>query len=124
MMDITINYLELAFIMNIDRSRAKEFFLNHLKQDKITTKDEVKVDELKSYFSSIKSLDKRYDGQNELVFNCNHKSELYRKELSNKQTVKTGRFRAGRTIFYKICSKKQLEHFNEALKSKKSLQLN
>jgi hypothetical protein len=117
-MDISINYLELAFIMNAERSFCKQLFLNYLGTDKVSTSEEIPVKTLKKAFKNIISLDRRYDGQNELIFNLQHKSELYRKELSSKVVIKHGRFTTGKTIFYKILNPKQLEHAETIIKQR------
>jgi len=118
---LKLNYQELAFIMNTKSTEAKQLFLNHLEKDKVSVKDEIEVSELLIYFEPIKSLDARYDGVNELVFNLQHKSGNYKKYLSVRGIVKKKKFNAGKTIFYKICTPEQLEHaklcFNENFKT-------
>jgi len=113
MENLKLNYSELAFIMDIKAKESKEFFLNLLEKEKVSLKDELEVGILKNLFKPIKSLDSRYDGVNELIFNLQHKSDNYKKYLAVKSIVKHKKFNGGKTIFYKICNEKQLEHAKE-----------
>lgn len=109
MKNLKLNYSELAFIMDIKAANTKEIFLKMLDVEKVSVKDEISVLELMPYFCIIKSVDSRYDGQNELVFNLEHKSENYKKYLKTKSMAKHKKFTSGKTIFYKICNPEQLE---------------
>jgi hypothetical protein len=111
---INLNYQELAFIMDIKANEAKDIFVKILDKEKVSVKDNVLVLDLKSYFKDIRSLDLRYDGKNELIFNLENKSRNYKKYLSVKSMVKKKKFTAGKTIFYKICNEEQLSHAKEA----------
>lgn len=115
MENIQVTYSELAFLMNEDVSYCKEIFLKVLKEDTIKSKEVVKVSELTSFFKSIRSVDSRYDGQNELVFNINQKTSLYKKYLSDKSSIKAKKFTGGKSISYKICSEDQLRHAEHCL---------
>lgn len=114
MENLELNYQELAYIMDLKTVEAKDLFLKILNQEKVKTKETISVSVLKDHFENIKSLDARYDGQNKLIFNLNHKSRNYKKFLSVKGMVKVKKFTAGKTVFYKICSKEQLAHAKEA----------
>lgn len=84
-------------------------------QEKVTTKEIVSVADLKDRFKPIKSVDIRYDGMNELIFNLEHKSELYKKFLRKPVYYKANKFTGQHAIFYKICNEKQINHFTEIL---------
>lgn len=113
MKNLELNYQELSYIMDIKSSEAKEIFAKELDKEKVSTKDLLTTEKLSRYFNQVKSLDKRYDGQNELIFNLEHKSRNYKKYLSVKSMVKKKKFTAGKTIFYKICTEEQLTHAKE-----------
>jgi len=115
MKNLNLNYQELAFIMNLKPTFTKELFLNILKVEKVTTKAEIEAKELQKHFKLIKSVDPRYDGINELLFNLEHKSELYKEFLTKATFIKANKFLNAQGIFYKICSKKQLDHARELL---------
>lgn len=110
---LKLNYQELAFIMDLKSAEAKEIFIKEFEKDKVSVKDEIEVEKLKYKFGSVKSLDLRYDGVNQLVFNLEHKSNNYKKYLSVKSIVKRKKFNGGKTVFYKICNETQLKHAAE-----------
>jgi len=109
-LNIELTYSELAFIMTIDVSEAKNIFMSELKEDKVSTKQTLLVKDLIKYFGLVKSVDSRYDGENQLMFNLEHKSENYKKYLSDKPSIKNKKFSGGKSVFYKICSREQIEH--------------
>ncbi|RRJ91551.1 hypothetical protein EG240_05970 [Paenimyroides tangerinum] len=117
-LEIELNYLELSYISEIDSVKAKEIFQDELKSEKIKRNEYIKVGLLVKYFGKIKSLDKRYDGQNKLLFFLMHKSEGYKKFLSHLPTIRKKTLVGGKSVLLKIMSEKQLEHFNKVIKMK------
>jgi len=113
MEEIKLNYRELAFIMNLDAKDMKSIYIDVLKEDKVSLKDEILVSDLIASFGVVKSNDSRYDGYNELLFALEHKSRNYKKYLAVKGNVKNKKFTGGKTIFYKICTEEQLNHAKE-----------
>jgi hypothetical protein len=108
--EIQLNYLELSFITGINSKQAKFIFEQELSLEKISSKQLLEVKVLEKHFKTVRCFDNRFDGQNELIFCLEHKSENYKKYLSNKAVIKNKKFTGGKSIFYKICSPKQLEH--------------
>lgn len=115
---IYLNYQELSFIMDISQKESKSIFLKILNIEKVTTKDLIDVDNLKSSFKNIVSLDHRYDGQNSLIFNIEHKKQLYKKFLNEKAFIKNQKLSGGKSIFYKILPSEDLELIKSNLKYK------
>ncbi len=120
-LEIELNYLELSYIAEIDSFSAKTIFQDELKSEKIKRSDMLSVEILQKYFGQIKSLDKRYDGENKLLFYLKHKSENYKKFLSHVPTIKKKTLIGGKRILLKIMSKSQLDHFKKVIEQKHSL---
>lgn len=117
-LEIELNYLELSYITEIESSKAKEIFQDELKSEKIKRNEYLKVEKLLKYFDKIKSLDKRYDGENKLLFFLMHKSEGYKKFLSHLPTIRKRTLIGGKSVLLKIMDEKQLEHFDKVIKIK------
>lgn len=120
-MDISLNYTELAFIMGLKRQWCKLAFMKILNTQELSTNQEIEVEKLCSLFNPIKSVDKRFDGMNELHFNLQIKSSLYKEELTRKSALRYQKFTGAKTIFYKICSPEQLEHARITLEANKQI---
>jgi hypothetical protein len=118
MKEVYLNHSELAFIMDIPVKEAKDIFSEILGKDKTTVKDQIKVEDLIGSFKKVRSIDKRYDGQNELMFNLEQKKQLYKKFINDKSVIKQKKLTGGKSIFYKILSEKDIEFIKENLKYK------
>jgi hypothetical protein len=107
-----LNYLELAFLMDIKVSDAKDIFIKEISAlvPKINTKNEIETSELEKYFTNVRSLDPRYDGLNKLRFYLSQKTTCYKNHLSDKRFVRKKKFTGGETVFYKICTEEQLKY--------------
>lgn len=115
---IKLNYFELAYIQNIDLEQAKKIFEEVTQRKIIADYSTETVLTLSSKFGNIKSLDKRYDGLNSLVFNLMIRSNDYKKYLSDEQFILSGRFTGGKSVLLKIMSKEQLRHLYSVRKQK------
>lgn len=115
---IKLNYLELSYIQNIDLEQAKKIFEEVTSRKIIADYSTETVLMLSSKFGNIKSLDKRYDGLNSLVFNLMIRSNDYKKYLSDEQFILSGRFTGGKSVLLKIMSKEQLRHLYSVRKQK------
>lgn len=115
---IKLNYFELAYIQNIELEEAKKIFEEVTQRKIIADYSTETVLTLSSKFGNIKSLDKRYDGLNSLVFNLMVRSNDYKKYLSDEQFIFSGRFTGGKSVLLKIMSKEQLRHLYSVRKQK------
>ena len=118
LLELELNYSELMFIMDIDKETAQRHIDIFLDGKPCVLKDLVKVNDLKDCFEGVKSCDARYDGQNELLFNLEHKQTLYAEYLNLKSFIKAKKFKGGKTIFYKICTLEQLNHAKYVFENK------
>ena len=116
--DLKLNYLELAYIQDISIDESKEIFEKLSGRKSVREWTLVKVEVLKQAFGSIKSLDKRYDGENQLVFNLLHKSEQYKKHLCDEVFIISGKFKGGKSVLLKIMNNEQLRHLYSVRKEK------
>lgn len=55
---------------------------------------------------------------NELLFYLEHKKQLYKRFLNEKQTIKRKKFTGGKSIFYKILTKEDLNLIEDNLNAK------
>lgn len=115
---IKLNYFELAYIQNIEQEQAKKIFEEVTSRKIIADYSTEIVLTLSVKFGNIKSLDKRYDGLNSLVFNLMIRSNDYKKYLSDEQFILSGRFTGGKSVLLKIMSKEQLRHLYSVRKQK------
>ena len=118
-LEIELNYLELAYIQGISPAYAKEIFSTKSQEEIIKRNTLIKVSVLKDVFKPIRSVDNRYDGENELIFNLKHKSENYKKYLSHKPTIKQGKLSGGKSVLLKIMNQNQLFHFKNVIEQKR-----
>lgn len=116
--DLKLNYLELAYIQDISVEESKEIFEKLSGRKVVREWTLVKVEVLKQAFGDIKSLDKRYDGENQLVFNLIHKSEQYKKHLCDEVFIISGKFQGGKSVLLKIMNNEQLRHLYSVRKEK------
>lgn len=115
---LRLNYFELAFIQCIPVKKSIEIFEKCSGRSTVEDWTTCKVDRLLLFFDSVKSLDNRYDGINELVFNLMCKSHLYKNLLNDMDFIITGRFSGGQTVLKKIMDKEQLIHLYSVRKTK------
>lgn len=115
---LRLNYLELAYIQDIEVDKAREIFYQLSGRDIVRDYTLASVEVLKAAFSNISSLDARYDGYNELVFNLLNKSENYKKYLSDEHFIITGKLLGGKSVLLKIMSKEQKLHLYSIKKEK------
>lgn len=115
---LKINFLELAYIMDIEQEKAKEIFVKNVNRLVITESTLTPVYTLLDSFENITSLDKRYDGQNELLFNLMNKSHYYKRYLNDMGFIISGKFTGGKSILIKIMNKEQLIHLYSVKKIK------
>ena len=125
--NLEINYLELSFISGktsldkLNSDQCKAIFRKELKIEEdqpLRKTDLICVSKLYKYFKNIKSVDKRYDNINELVFVLNHKSKLYKKYLSNLGVIQSKFLLGGKSILWKIMSDSEKQHFTFIVTSK------
>lgn len=109
-MDIALNFTELAYIMDLNRTWCRQAFMKILNTDKVNSNDEISLETLCGLFEPIKSVDPRYDGMNRLIFSISMKRDQYKNELGSKSAQRYKKFTGAKTVFYKICTKEQLDH--------------
>lgn len=106
---MTLNYREVAFVLNKPSADIKKKFQELLKLEKITMKDELHVDKLSWEFGMIKSVDRRYDGLPLFPFYLRECSKSFRNYLNDKSNIKAKKFTGGNTVFYKLLSPEEIE---------------
>jgi len=116
--DLRLNYQELSFISDLSQPYCKDLFCKLLGVDKVKKNEEINVSVLKEGFSTVSSLDDRYDGLNKLHFYLAMKKDAYKNNLNCKSSIKLIRFSGGKSIFYKILSDYEIEHANHVLSVK------
>lgn len=112
---MTLNYREVAFVLNKSSVEIKAKFQELLKIDKISIKDEIHVDDLSWQFGNIKSVDQRYDGLPLFQFYLRECTKSYRNYLNEKSNIKAKKFTGGKSIFYKTLSDEEIEFCNTNL---------
>jgi hypothetical protein len=117
-MNIEINYAELAFILKIPVAQSKDFFKKELAMDTITLKDTITSSKLHGKFGEIKSVDERYDGADKYDFYLDQCAKSYRNYVNEKEFVKNQKFGGGKSIFYKILTKEQLDAIQKSVAEK------
>lgn len=120
-MEISLNFTELAYIMNLNRTWCRQAFMKILNLEKVNGNDEIDIDTLCGIFKQIKSVDPRYDGMNELLFSIHMKRERYKDELASKSALRYKKFTGAKTVFYKICTEEQLEHARAVFQEKNTV---
>lgn len=110
MKNLTLNYLELAFIMKIKDIEAKKMFSQIMNQDKITAKDFLESETFVNAFGTVVSVDYRYDGMSKFLFYLDQCKKSYKRFLNDTSFVKKGMFTSGKKVFYKILSEENLKH--------------
>lgn len=117
-LELQLNYLETAFILGKKSSDIKCIY-EEIIGGIVNSKIYIKVPDLVDIFNSIRSLDMRYDGENELVFSLMYKSRNYRKYLGIKSVAKNRKFTGGKSVFMKIMNEDQLSHFNRVIEERR-----
>jgi len=117
MKDISLNFQELAFIMEIPVAEARVLF-EKIIGEKPKVVNYLSVSALKDNFGTTRSLNQRYDGVNQLVFNLRYKAKNYLKYVNDKSIIKKKGFTGGKKIFYKIMSDEQKKHFERVINYK------
>jgi len=112
---MTLNYREVAFVLNRPSTEIKKKFEELLKLEKITMKDEIHVDKLSWEFGLIKSVDQRYDGLPLFPFYLRECTKSYRNYLNEKSNIKAKKFTGGKTVFYKTLTDEEIEFCNTNL---------
>lgn len=112
---MTLNYREVAFVLNRPSTEIKNKFQALLKLDKISIKDELHIDKLSWEFGTIKSVDKRYDGLPLFPFYLRECKKSFRNYLNEKPNIKAKKFTGGKTIFYKTLTPEEIEFCNTNL---------
>lgn len=115
---MTLNYREVAFVLNRPSTEIKKKFQYLLKLDKVGIKDEIPAEDLSWEFGFIKSVDKRYDGLPLFSFYLREVKKSYRNYLNEKSNIKAKKFTGGKTVFYKILSPEEIEFCNNNLEYK------
>jgi hypothetical protein len=112
---MTLNYREVAFVLNKSSVEIKAKFQELLKIDKVSIKDEIHVDTLSWQFGNLKSVDQRYDGLPLFPFYLRECKKSYRNFLNEKSCIKAKKFTGGRTVFYKTLTPEEIEFCNNNL---------
>lgn len=112
---MTLNYREVAFVLNRPSTEIKSKFQELLKLDKVSIKDEIESDKLGWEFGLIKSVDKRYDGLPLFPFYLRECAKSFRNYLNDKSNIKAKKFTGGHAIFYKVLSEEDIEFCNNNL---------
>jgi hypothetical protein len=112
---MTLNYREVAFVLNKPSVEIKNKFQELLKLEKVTMKDESHIDNLSWEFGIIKSVDRRYDGLPLFPFYLRECKKSFRNYLNDKSNIKAKKFTGGKTIFYKVLTAEEIEFCNTNL---------
>lgn len=112
---MTLNYREVAFVLNRPSSDIKSKFQEILSINKVSIKDEISVDKLSLQFGKIKSVDQRYDGLPLFPFYLKECNKSFRNYLNDKSCIKSRKFTGGRSIFYKVLTPEEVEFCNNNL---------
>lgn len=112
---MTLNYREVAFVLNKPSVEIKKKFQELLKLDKISIKDEIHCDKLSWEFGMIRSVDNRYDGLPLFPFYLRECGKSFKNYLNDKPNIKAKKFTGGKAIFYKILTPEEIEFCNTNL---------
>lgn len=112
---IQINFKELAHIMEIPERRAKSIVETALNVKAVKADSYVHVDKLVDHFPNAKSVDVRFDGVSQLLFNLATKSENWRKHTKDKGAASNLMLGGGKSVYYKIMTDEQKQRLFQAL---------
>lgn len=115
---IRINPAELAFITGLTLEESKVCFEFFADRKVIYDHTTATISNLKRGFSEVRSLDKRWDKMNQLVFAMLTKSECYKEYLNYPIFINSGRLDGGKSILLKIMSEEQKRHLYSVRKQK------